>query len=75
MSSYLHDDEWLFSPHDGVKPLRYKLAFVSRTGGEYLNASGVEIGERSRGRRRCVLRMASLSTNRVENWVSGSDVS
>ena len=34
---YLHDDEWLFGERKGREPLRYKLDFVQRTGGEYLS--------------------------------------
>lgn len=34
---YLHDDEWLFSERDGQEPLKYKLDFIRKTGGDYLS--------------------------------------
>ena len=34
---YLHDDEWLFGSRSDREPLMYQLAFVRRTGGEYMN--------------------------------------
>jgi hypothetical protein len=33
---YLHDDEWLFGSRLGREPLDYSLAFIRRTGGDYL---------------------------------------
>ena len=34
---YLHDQEWLFADHRDPQPLKFSIAFVRATGGEYLS--------------------------------------
>ncbi|MGB3976764.1 MAG: hypothetical protein WBM02_12485 [bacterium] len=34
---YLHDDEWLFGERKEPEPLKYKIDFIRKTGGDYLS--------------------------------------